>query len=207
MQSKRSHDIEKYTKNTHSPKAFQTQSQRQNLSLSKNRTRPAGKTSGGAGSKKKSLRRKLLIFLIGITTASVFISVAYGMAHSDSQNAINGLSVYCETTIRVYHPPSPDHPFSHFIVTFGIKNPSSTDVTAHWLVSASDPSQNYYNADGDTSFTIPPRASSHPQVSIFIGIANITAPPPGFAITADYKLSLFSFQENLAINNAIASCT
>jgi len=68
------------------------------------------------------------------------------MAYSDSQNAINGLSVYCEIAIRIYHPPSPDHPFSHFLVTFGIKNPSSTDVNAHWLVGASDPSQNYYNA-------------------------------------------------------------
>src|SRR2546430_10050874 len=118
-----------------------------------------------------------------------------------------GLSVYCETIIRVYHPPSPDHPFSHFIVTSGIRNPSSTDVTAHWLVSASDPFQNYYNVKGDVSFAIPRRASSHPQVSIFIGIANITAPPPGFAVTADYKLSLFSFQESLAVTNAMAACT
>ena len=92
--------------------------------------------------------------MIGIATISVFTSVAYGMAYSDSQNAINGLSVFCETTIRVYHPPSSDHPFSHFIVTFGIKNPSSTDVSARWLVSASDLSQNYYNVDGDASFTI-----------------------------------------------------
>ena len=152
-------------------------------------------------------RRTLLLLLIGIAAASFFTSLAYGMAYSDSQNAINGLRVYCETTIRIYHPPSPDHPFSHFLVTFGIKNPSSTDVNAHWLVSASDPSQNYYNANGDASFTIPRRASSHPQVSIFIGVANITAPPPGFAITAEYKLSLFSFQQSLAINNAMATCT
>jgi hypothetical protein len=175
--------------------------------MPKNRIRPGGRKSGEAGSKKKSWRRRLLIVLIGIGAASLFTSVTYGMAYSDSQNAINGLSVYCETTVRVYHPPSPDHPFSHFIVTFGIKNPSSTDVSAHWLVSASDPSQNYYNADGDTSFTIARRASSHPQVSIYIGIANITAPPPGFAITADYKLFLFSFQESLTIQNSVATCT
>jgi hypothetical protein len=153
------------------------------------------------------LAQKALILVIGISAASVFTSVAYGMAYSDSQDAINGLTVYCETAVRVYHPPSPDHPFSHFIVTFGIKNPSSTDVNAHWFVSGSHPSQNYYNANGDASFIIPRRASSHPQVSIFIGGANITAPPPGFAVTADYKLSLFSFQESLAINNAMATCT
>jgi hypothetical protein len=154
----------------------------------------------------RSWRWTLLLLVVEIASASVLTSLAYGIAYSDSQSAISGLSVYCETTVRVYHPPSPDHPFSHFIVTFGIKNPSSTDVNAHRVVSASDPSQNYYNANGYASFTIPRRASSHPQVSIFIGGANITAPPPGFAITADYKLSLFSFQESLAINNALATC-
>ncbi|HEV2120420.1 MAG TPA: hypothetical protein VGS11_10005 [Candidatus Bathyarchaeia archaeon] len=181
--------------------------QRLKLSLRNNRAKAAGKTQGKANGGTKKWRRKLLIFVIVIAVASVFTSTAYGLAFSDSQNAINGLSVYCETTVRVYHPPSPDHPFSHFIATFGIKNPSSTDVNAHWFVSASDASQNYYNANGDASFTIPRRASSRPQVSIFIGIANITAPPPGFAIKADYRLSLFSFQEDLAINNAMAACT
>lgn len=174
--------------------------------MPKNRAEAAGKTRGGTNGRTKTWRTRLLLLAIGIIATSVFTSLAYGMAYSDSQNAITGLNVYCETIIRVYHPPSPDHPFSHFIVTFGIRNPSSTDVNAHWLVSASDPSQNYYNANGDTSFTIPRRASSHPQVSIFIGIANITRPPPGFAITADYKLSLFTFQENLATNNTMTAC-
>src|SRR3989442_4312332 len=41
----------------------------------------------------------------------------------------------------------------------------------------------------------------------FHRVANITAPPPGFAIIAEYKLSLFSFQQSLAINNAMATCT
>jgi len=177
------------------------------LSLPKKRMTTAPKTNEGGGDRTWNWRRRLLILVVGIGVVSVFTSVAYAMAYSDSQNAINGLTVYCETSIRVFHPPSRDHPFSHFIVTFGIRNPSSTDVNAHWLVSASDPSQNYYNANGDASFTIPRRASSHTQVSIFIGIANITSPPPGFAITADYKLSLFSFQESLAINNALAACS
>ena len=121
----------------------------------KNRTRAAAKVKRGAAGKIRGRRRTLLLLVIGIAAASFFTSLAYGMAYSDSQNAINGLSVYCETIIRIYHPPSPDHPFSHFLVTFGIKNPSSTDVNAHWLVGASDPSQNYYNANGDASFTIP----------------------------------------------------
>jgi len=175
--------------------------------LPKSRIRAPGKTNGGANGKIRNWRWKILLLVIAFATASVVTSVAYGMAYSESKNAINGLNVYCETTIRIYHPPSPDHPFSHFVVTFGIKNPSSTDVNAHWLVSASDLSQNYYNVDGDASFTIPRRAFSHPQVSILIGIANITAPPPSFAVTADYKLSLFSFEESLAVNNAMATCT
>jgi hypothetical protein len=174
--------------------------------LPKNRAKVIVKRQGKANGRTKTWRRRILILVIAIVAASVFTSVAYGMAYSDSQNAINGLRVYCETTVRIYHPPSPDHPFSHFIVTFGIRNPSSTDVNAHWLVSASDPSQNYYNANGDASFTIPRRASSHPQVSIFIGGANITAPPPSFAIAADYKASLFSFQESLSINNEMVAC-
>src|SRR3989442_3921092 len=138
--------------------------------LTKNRTRAAAKVKGGSRGQDEGSEKYASAPSDRIAAASFFTSLAYGMAYSDSQNAINGLSVSCETTIRIYHhPPSSDHPFSHFLVTFGIKNPSSTDVNAHWLVSASDPSQNYYNANGDASFTIPRRASSHPQVSIFIG--------------------------------------
>lgn len=174
--------------------------------MTKGRARVVEKRTNSLASNKKRHLRRLLILAVGIVSISGFTSIAYGMAYGESQAAVSGLMVYCETTIRVYHPPSPDHPFSHFIVTFGIRNPSSTDVNAHWSISVSDPSQNYYNADADGSFVIPRRGASQPQFSIYIGATNVATPPPNYTITANYMVSLFSFQRTQTMSNAPKAC-
>lgn len=77
-----------------SPNVFRTRTQRLKLSLPKIRTKTTGTTNRVAEGRMRSRRRTILLLMIGIATASIFTSLAYGIAYSDGQNAINGLSVY-----------------------------------------------------------------------------------------------------------------
>jgi hypothetical protein len=142
-----------------------------------------------------------------VLVVSVLTSVVYGMSYTESQAALSQLSVSCASYGTVYHPPSQSHPLSHYIVTLGVRNPSSLDANAFWAVSASNQTFGYLGVEDDKSFTVPHRESAQATFSLLIERPNVILHPSDLTVAATYKISLFTFDQRSGVSGSLPACT
>ena len=152
-------------------------------------------------------RRKLLLVAIVVLVLSVLTSVVYGMSYAESSTALSWLSVSCASYSTLYHPPSLSHPLSHYIVTLGLRNPSSLDANAFWALRASNQSYGYLGVEDDKSFVVPHRDGAQATFSLLIEKPNVTLYPTDLAVAATYKISLFTFNQRSGVSGSLPACS
>lgn len=86
---------------------------------------------------KHGRKRRLLLLLLAVAIVSVLSTVVYAVSYSESADAFSQLSVYCSTYTKIPHVFSGDSHqlFTHYEVTFGVNNTSSTDTDASWRLA------------------------------------------------------------------------
>jgi len=159
---------------------------------------------------KHSRKRRLLVLLLAVAIVSVLSTAVYAVSYSESSDAFNRLSVYCSTYTKIPHVFSGDShqtPFTHYLVTFGVNNTSSTDVDASWKVVATNQSWSDYTTVGDTrSFTVLHRSTTLASFAIYVNQVNMTVHPWELEVSESFKISLFDFQRSFVPSSSLSPC-
>ncbi len=141
---------------------------------------------------------------------SVLSTAVYAVSYSESTDAFNRLSVYCSTYAKIPHVFSGDShqtPFTHYLVTFGVNNTSSTDADANWKVSATNQSWPDYTTVGDgRSFAVPHRNTALASFAIYVNQVNMSVHPWELIVSESYKISLFDFQHSFVPSASLPPC-
>ncbi len=120
---------------------------------------------------------------MAITSSVLFV-------YWDSTVVIRQINLFCARYVRSIGHEESNEMLTAYRITYGIRNPSSTNVAAVWFLST------YTAASPQETFTIPAQGSAYPSFNITLEMVNATLAPSDVAIHMAYTVFFFTFQEN-----------
>ncbi len=148
------------------------------------------------------MRKRLIISVIIVVTVLTSLSASYFYA----ANAANSLSIVCIDAVN--EGTNPEGTSGTLVVKLGVKNPSSIEVRANWVLFITDFSGSRRVASAQHSFAVPVNAVVYPRFAfvmtapVALQVASMVSQNnQGILYSRSDSVLAYTFQQEILVNS------